>query len=86
MKLCNLGEWLHRRRKPVRAAFLGLLALAVFADWLFVDKGEAHTALERIPGFWSGFGFVACLAIVFFAKGFGRLGIVTREDDDDGEP
>ena len=34
-------------------ACLGLLALLVLADALFVSKEHAHTFVERIPGFWA---------------------------------
>jgi len=39
-----------------------------------------HTFVERIPGFWAAFGFVACVVIIIVSKWFGHLGIMTRED------
>ena len=33
-----------------------------------------------VPGFWSAFGFVACVVIVYFSKAFGHAGIMQRED------
>ena len=41
---------------------------------------DVHTFVERIPGFWAVFGFVACVVIIIVSKWFGHLGIMTRED------
>ncbi len=40
---------------------------------------------NTILAFWSVFGFVSCVAIIFISKWYGHLGIMTREDyyDDD---
>lgn len=59
---------------------LVLLGLLVLADALLVSKEHAHTAVEHLPGFWSVFGFAACVVIVIASKWFGHLGIMTRED------
>jgi purine-cytosine permease-like protein len=80
MRLLALIEFLRNRLRLVRSVALGLLVLLVLADWLLVDKGEAHTAFERFPGFWALFGLLACVAIIVFSKWYGHLGIMTRED------
>jgi len=36
---------------------------------------EAH-----IPGFWSIFGVLSCFVLIYFARWFGKSGIMTRED------
>ncbi|MDD4700823.1 MAG: hypothetical protein PHI96_01250 [Desulfovibrio sp.] len=59
---------------------LALLVLLVLWDALLVDKEHAHTLVERIPGFWAVFGFLACVIIIIVSKWFGHLGIMTRED------
>lgn len=82
MILVRLIEWLRARRRTVVRGCWGVLALLVVADalpWL-VDKSHAHTAAERLPGFWSGFGFLACVAIIVLSKGYGHTGIMQRED------
>ena len=56
-----------------------VLALLVVLD-IFVDKHHAHTAPEHYPGFWSLFGFIACVLIIIVSKWYGHLGIMTRED------
>jgi hypothetical protein len=68
-----------RLRLVIRLSFVGL-ALLVAWDILFVSKEHAHTAVERIPGFWAVFGFVACVVIIIVSKWYGHLGIMTRED------
>jgi hypothetical protein len=80
MKLLKLIEFLRNRLKTVVRVCFGLLALLVLADGLFVSKHEAHTGPEHLPGFWSVFGFVACVVIVLASKAFGHAGIMTRED------
>ena len=55
-------------------------ALLVVGDWLWVDKEHAHTQPEHWFGFWSVFGFVACVVIIFVSKWYGHRGIMTRED------
>lgn len=80
MKLVQLIECLRNRLKTVVRICFGLLALLILADALFVNKEHAHTGVERIPGFWSAFGFVACVVIVIWSKWYGHSGVMTRED------
>jgi hypothetical protein len=68
-----------RLKKVIRLCYK-LLALVVLVDVIFVSKEHAHTALERIPGFWAVFGFGACVLIILVSKLYGHLGIMTRED------
>jgi heme/copper-type cytochrome/quinol oxidase subunit 2 len=80
MKLVALIEFLRRHLKVlVRLCWL-VLALLVVGDWLWVDKEHAHTEPEHWFGFWSIFGFVACVLIIFFSKWYGHRGIMQRED------
>jgi hypothetical protein len=80
MKLVALIEFLRRHLKLlVRLSWL-VLALLVVGDWLWVDKEHAHTQPEHWFGFWSAFGFVACVVIIFVSKWYGHRGIMTRED------
>ena len=68
-----------RLKLVIRLCYVGLALLVVW-DALFVDKHHAHTAAEHYPGFWSLFGFIACVLIIFVSKWYGHLGIMTRED------
>ena len=73
-------DFFRDRLKATIRICLALLALLVLADVLFVSKEHAHTLIERIPGFWAVFGFVACAVIIIVSKWYGHLGIMTRED------
>ncbi len=82
MMLVRWIEWLRAHLRAVVRVGYGVLALLVVADalpWL-VDKSHAHTAAERLPGFWSVFGFAACTIIIFLSKWYGHAGIMRRED------
>ena len=71
----------NRMNKVVYLSYL-VLAILVVIDaipWV-VDKEHAHTWPEKIPGFWSVFGFIACVLIIIVSKWYGHLGIMTRED------
>ncbi len=83
MKLVQLIEYLRSHLKTVVRLCIGLLAVLVLLDAIpaIVEKAHhAHTALERIPGFWAVFGFVGCVILIIVSKWFGHSGIMTRED------
>jgi TRAP-type C4-dicarboxylate transport system permease small subunit len=82
MKLLRLIEFLRKHLRTVVNVCLALLVLLVLADAMpaIVDKHHAHTKAEHIPGFWSAFGFLACVLIVLVSKAFGHAGIMQRED------
>jgi hypothetical protein len=65
---------------------IAMLVLLVVADALpfVVDKTKAHTAVERLPGFWSAFGLAGCLLLIFTAKAAGACGLQKREEEKDG--
>ncbi|WP_211215144.1 hypothetical protein [Desulfovibrio desulfuricans] len=76
----NIIEFFRARLKATIRVCLVVLAALVVWDALFVSKEHVHTFVERIPGFWAAFGFVACIVIIIVSKWFGHLGIMTRED------
>ena len=82
MKLLTLLEWLVAHRRGLVRVGYAVLALLVVVDAvpLLVDKEHAHTAAERLPGFWAAFGFVGCVFLILASKSFGHLGIMTRVD------
>ena len=80
MKLVKLIEYLRNRLKLVIRVSFGVLALLILVDAVLVNKGPAHTAAERLPAFWSVFGFVACVLIIILSKWYGHAGIMNRED------
>ena len=78
--IVNIIEFFRARLKATIRISLVVLAALVLWDALFVSKEHVHTFVERIPGFWAVFGFVACVVIIIVSKWFGHLGIMTRED------
>lgn len=77
--IVNIIDYLRDRQKTLIRWCYVILALLVISN-VFVDKSKAHIWLETIPGFWSLFGFIACVLIIILSKWFGSLGIMTRED------
>lgn len=80
MTLVKLLDYLRSRLKTLVRLSIALLVLLVLADALFVNKHEAHTSPEHIPGFWAVFGFVACVLIIVVSKWFGHAFVMKRED------
>jgi hypothetical protein len=80
MKLAQFIEFLRNRLKTVIRICFGVLAVLILWDAVLVHKDHAHTAMERLPAFWSVFGFLGCVVIVLASKWFGHTGIMTRED------
>jgi hypothetical protein len=83
MRLASFIEYLRKHlRLLVKLSFV-VLALLIVADAIpaIVHKeGHAHTTLEKLPGFWSVFGFVGCVLIILVSKWYGHAGIMKKED------
>lgn len=82
MKLVGLIDWLLARRAGLVRVCAAVLALLVVVDAVpgWVNKEHAHTAVEKIPGFWAVFGFLGCVVLILVSKAFGHAGIMKRED------
>jgi hypothetical protein len=80
MIIIRLIEFLRSRLKSLIVCCISALVLLVLGDWLLVSKAPSHTAIEHRFGFWSLFGFLSCLAIIFLSKWFGHMGIMKPED------
>jgi hypothetical protein len=80
MKLVKFIEFLRNRLKTVIWVCIGILVVLVFLDKILVDKEHAHTAVERVFGFWSVFGFIGCAILIIVSKWFGHAGIMQKED------
>lgn len=80
MDLVKMIDYLRDRQKTLIRISYVVLGLLVIFDALFLDKSKAHTWVELLPGFWSVYGFVACVLIIIISKWYGHLGIMTRED------
>jgi hypothetical protein len=70
--IVKLIDYLRDRLKNVIRLCYVVLALLVVYDITFVDKQHAHLTIEHLPGFWSVFGFVACVLIIILSKWYGH--------------
>lgn len=80
MNLVKFIEFLRNRLKAVIWGCVGVLAVLVLLDVLLVDKGDAHTPVEHVWGFWAIFGFLGCAILIIVSKWFGHAGIMQKED------
>ena len=67
------------RTKAMKRIAYAMLILIIVVDF-FIPRHEIHFFGDRIPGFWSLFGFVACILIILISKWIGRLGIMQDEN------
>ena len=67
------------RRKAVKKIAFFALILIIVTDF-FIPRHEIHFIGDQIPGFWSLFGFVACILIILISKWIGHLGIMQDEN------
>ena len=67
------------RSKIMKYIAYATLILIILIDY-FIPRHEIHFFGDRIPGFWSLFGFVACILIILISKWIGHLGIVQDEN------
>jgi len=77
MKLVNMIETL--RTKTVKKIAYGILVLLVIVDFI-IPRHEVHFFGDKIPGFWSLFGFSACVVIIIVSKWLGKNGLMKDED------
>ena len=77
MKLVNMIEIL--RTKTVKKIAYGILVLLVIVDFI-IPRHEIHFFGDKIPGFWSIFGFSACVVIIIVSKWLGKNGLMKDED------
>ena len=77
MKLVDMIEAL--RTKTVKKIAYGILVLLVIVDFI-IPRHEIHFFGDKIPGFWSIFGFSACVVIIIVSKWLGKNGLMKDED------
>ena len=76
MNLLKIIEFF--RTKTIKR-FAYAVLIFIFVIDFFISRHEIHFFGDRIPGFWSLFGFVACILIILISKWIGRLGIMQDE-------
>ena len=67
------------RTKTMKRIAYAALILIFLIDFR-IPRYEIHFIGDEIPGFWSIFGFVACILIILISKWIGRLGIMQDEN------
>lgn len=67
------------RTKTIKKIAYAALILIIVIDF-FIPRHEVHFFGDGIPGFWSLFGFVACILIILISKWIGQLGIMQDEN------
>ena len=73
MKLLEIVEVL--RTKKVKQIAYGVLILLIIVDFI-IPRQEVHFFGDEIHGFWSLFGFIACVLIIVVSKWIGHLGLM----------
>jgi hypothetical protein len=76
MKLLNIIEVL--RTKAAKRIAYGALILLIVVDFI-IPRHEVHFFGDNIRGFWSLFGFIACVLIIIISKWIGHLGLMQDE-------
>ncbi len=77
MNLIDIIEKL--RMKIVKKIAYGMLVLLILADFI-IPRHEIHFFGDKIPGFWSLFGFISCVLIIVVSKWIGHHWLVRDED------
>jgi len=77
MNLIDIIEKL--RTKTVKKLAYGILVLLIVADFI-IPRHEIHFFGDRIPGFWSLFGFISCALIIIVSKWLGHHWLMRDED------
>ena len=65
--------------KIVKKIAYGMLVLLILEDFI-IPRHEIHFFGDKIPGFWSLFGFISCVLIIVVSKWIGHHWLVRDED------
>ena len=77
MNLIDIIEKL--RTKTVKKLAYGILVLLIAADFI-IQRHEIHFFGDKVPGFWSLFGFISCALIIVVSKWLGHHWLMRDED------
>tara|TARA_B100000959_G_scaffold133453_1_gene139947 strand:- start:13 stop:258 length:246 start_codon:yes stop_codon:yes gene_type:complete len=77
MSLIDIIEKL--RTKTVKKFAYIILVLLIAADFI-IPRHEIHFFGDKIPGFWSLYGFISCVLIIVVSKWLGQHWLVRDED------
>jgi hypothetical protein len=57
-----------------------IVLITAIGNQFYLATHEAHHGWDKIPLFYSFFGFIGCLIIILAAKGLGKLLLQKKED------
>ena len=77
MSLVDILNKLHT--KSVKKFAYGILVFLIAVDFI-IPRHEIHFFGDKIPGFWSLFGFISCVLIIVVSKWIGHHWLVRDED------
>ena len=77
MKLLDIIELL--RTKAAKRIAYGALIILIVVDFI-IPRHEVHFFGDNIRGFWSLFGFIACVLIIIVSKWVGHMGLMQDEN------
>ena len=77
MKLLDIIELL--RTKAAKRIACGALIILIVVDFI-IPRHEIHFFGDKVPGFWSLFGFIACVLIIIVSKWVGHMGLMQDEN------
>ena len=72
-------EFLRNHLKVLIWILYLLMGAAVLFD-IFLPRHVAHFFGDKIPGFWSGFGLIACILLIRIMKGLSHSLLMKKED------
>ena len=77
--MTRLLDYFMENGRVLRFLLYGI-AFAILVWSMTVDTSHAHTWAEKyIPGFWSLFGFISCVVLIFVSGWLAKAGL-SRED------
>jgi hypothetical protein len=80
VKLIKFFEYFEKpeNKTKIKIGVFSCLAVLIALDFLLLKK--PHFPWEGVPGFYSLYGFVACVMIVVVSKAIGKLWLQKKED------
>jgi hypothetical protein len=72
-------EFLRNHLKVLIWILYGIMAAAMVFD-ILIPRHEAHFFGDKIPVFWSAFGFVGCIILIRVMKGLAHTVLMKKED------
>ncbi len=78
--IVNFIDYLRQHIQAFKLFCFGGVAAIILWSVIAVHTHDAELWFEKIPGFWSVFGLVSIIVLIYFGTWLGKSGIMTRED------